>query len=101
MKSLIQELMSNEALTRLISLLGREQQRLNTNIDVTMLYLAGALGNCISRASARRIDLIRLPTDQVLPAGNTALLEAQITLFASMARMVRILTCAKKSSMWL
>lgn len=50
--------------------------------DVKKLYLAGAFGNYISRASARRIGLIDLPIDQVAPAGNTALLGAKLALFS-------------------
>jgi uncharacterized 2Fe-2S/4Fe-4S cluster protein (DUF4445 family) len=46
------------------------------------LYLAGAFGNYISRASARRIGLIDLPIEQVSPAGNTALLGAKLALFS-------------------
>jgi uncharacterized 2Fe-2S/4Fe-4S cluster protein (DUF4445 family) len=50
--------------------------------DLKELYLAGAFGNYISRASARRIGLIHLPIDQVSPAGNTALLGAKLALFS-------------------
>ena len=50
--------------------------------DLKKLYLAGAFGNYISRASARRIGLIDLPIDQVSPAGNTALLGAKLALFS-------------------
>ncbi len=49
--------------------------------DVTRLYLAGAFGNYINRASARRIGLIDFPPDIVEPAGNTALLGAKLALF--------------------
>ncbi|MGE5325886.1 MAG: ASKHA domain-containing protein [Deltaproteobacteria bacterium] len=45
------------------------------------LYLAGAFGNYVSRASAHRIGLISYPPDQVQPAGNTALLGAKLVLF--------------------
>jgi uncharacterized 2Fe-2S/4Fe-4S cluster protein (DUF4445 family) len=45
------------------------------------LYLAGAFGNYVSRTSASRIGLIDFPTDQVQPAGNTALLGAKLALF--------------------
>jgi uncharacterized 2Fe-2S/4Fe-4S cluster protein (DUF4445 family) len=51
--------------------------------DLKKLYLAGAFGNYVSRASARRIGLIQLPVDQVSPAGNTALLGAKLALFSS------------------
>jgi uncharacterized 2Fe-2S/4Fe-4S cluster protein (DUF4445 family) len=49
--------------------------------DLTRLYLAGAFGNYISRASARRIGLLRFPLEMVKPAGNTALLGAKLALF--------------------
>ncbi len=60
-------------------LLGRLGAGIN---DVKKLYLAGAFGNYISRASARRIGLIDMPIDQVSPAGNTALLGAKLALFS-------------------
>jgi uncharacterized 2Fe-2S/4Fe-4S cluster protein (DUF4445 family) len=50
--------------------------------DVTALYLAGAFGNYIKVASARRIGLLEFPDDIIQPAGNTALLGARRTLFA-------------------
>ncbi len=46
------------------------------------LYLAGAFGNYVSRASAYRIGLIDFPPQQVQPAGNTALRGAKLALFA-------------------
>jgi uncharacterized 2Fe-2S/4Fe-4S cluster protein (DUF4445 family) len=49
--------------------------------DLTRLYLAGAFGNYISRASARRIGLLDFPLEKVKPAGNTALLGAKLALF--------------------
>jgi uncharacterized 2Fe-2S/4Fe-4S cluster protein (DUF4445 family) len=49
--------------------------------DLTQLYLAGAFGNYISRASARRIGLLDFPPEMVTPAGNTALLGAKLALF--------------------
>ena len=45
------------------------------------VHLAGAFGNYISRASARRIGLIDFPVEQVEPAGNTALRGAKMALF--------------------
>ena len=60
-------------------LLGRLGAGIN---DVKKLYLAGAFGNYISRASARRIGLIDMPIGQVSPAGNTALLGAKLALFS-------------------
>lgn len=49
--------------------------------DLGRVYLAGAFGNYIKRASARRIGLLHFPPDQVQPAGNTALLGAKLALF--------------------
>ena len=45
------------------------------------LYLAGAFGNYINRASAQRIGLINFPSEKVEAAGNTALLGAKLALF--------------------
>jgi uncharacterized 2Fe-2S/4Fe-4S cluster protein (DUF4445 family) len=50
--------------------------------DVTHLYLAGAFGNYIDRASARRIGLLPVPEERIQPVGNTALLGAKLALFA-------------------
>jgi len=50
--------------------------------DLTRLYLAGAFGNYIDRSSARRIGLIKFPSEKVQPAGNTALLGAKVALFS-------------------
>jgi uncharacterized 2Fe-2S/4Fe-4S cluster protein (DUF4445 family) len=49
--------------------------------DLTRLYLAGAFGNYINRASAQRIGLLNFPPDLVTPSGNTALLGAKLALF--------------------
>ncbi len=49
--------------------------------DIQQLHLAGAFGNYISRSSAQRIGLLRVPLQRVLPAGNTALLGAKRALF--------------------
>jgi uncharacterized 2Fe-2S/4Fe-4S cluster protein (DUF4445 family) len=49
--------------------------------DLSRIYLAGAFGNYISRASARRIGLLGLPPERVEPAGNTALRGAKLALF--------------------
>ncbi len=49
--------------------------------DLQQLHLAGAFGNYISRASAQRIGLLRVPLNRVVPAGNTALLGAKRALF--------------------
>jgi uncharacterized 2Fe-2S/4Fe-4S cluster protein (DUF4445 family) len=50
--------------------------------NVTRLYLAGAFGNYINRASAQRIGLLQFPIELIQPAGNTALLGAKMALFA-------------------
>lgn len=44
------------------------------------VHLAGAFGNYINRASARRIGLLPFPIDRVRPAGNTAILGARMIL---------------------
>ncbi len=49
--------------------------------DLRTLYLAGAFGNYLNRASARRIGLLEVPLEKVEPAGNTALLGAKLALF--------------------
>jgi uncharacterized 2Fe-2S/4Fe-4S cluster protein (DUF4445 family) len=49
--------------------------------DVDRVYLAGAFGNYVSRASARRIGMLDFADDVVEPAGNTALLGAKLALF--------------------
>ncbi|MCC7519192.1 MAG: DUF4445 domain-containing protein [Verrucomicrobiae bacterium] len=51
--------------------------------DLKALYLAGAFGNYINRASARRIGLIPYPREVVHSSGNTALLGAKMALFLS------------------
>jgi uncharacterized 2Fe-2S/4Fe-4S cluster protein (DUF4445 family) len=53
--------------------------------DIRQLHLAGAFGNYVSRASARRIGLLHLPLDRIIPAGNTALLGAKRALFEDAA----------------
>lgn len=49
--------------------------------DLTRIHLAGAFGNYINQASARRIGLLDFPAERVTPAGNTALLGAKLALF--------------------
>ncbi len=49
--------------------------------DLKRIYLAGAFGNYINRASARKIGLIDFPPEKTKPAGNTALLGAKMALF--------------------
>ncbi len=65
---------------------------------IERVYLAGAFGNYVDRASARRIGLIDFPEEKVTPAGNTALLGAKLALFrtrpeerdfAALRRLVR------------
>lgn len=48
--------------------------------DVKCVYLAGAFGNYISRASARRIGLLQFTDEQIRPVGNSALLGAKMAL---------------------
>jgi uncharacterized 2Fe-2S/4Fe-4S cluster protein (DUF4445 family) len=48
--------------------------------DISRLYLAGAFGNYVNRASAVRIGLLTLPIDRIEPAGNTALRGAKMAL---------------------
>jgi uncharacterized 2Fe-2S/4Fe-4S cluster protein (DUF4445 family) len=52
--------------------------------EITRLYLAGAFGNSIARTGARRIGLLRLDEDRIVPAGNTALQGAKRALFADL-----------------
>ena len=49
--------------------------------DVERLYLAGAFGNYVNRASARRVGLIDFPDEKIEQAGNTALLGTKLALF--------------------
>ena len=53
--------------------------------DLGSIYLAGAFGNYINRASARRIGLIDFPAEKVVPAGNTALRGAKSALFRDLS----------------
>ena len=57
-----------------------------TREDVACLYLAGAFGNYINHASARRIGLLDFPPERIKPAGNTALLGAKLALFGLQER---------------
>jgi uncharacterized 2Fe-2S/4Fe-4S cluster protein (DUF4445 family) len=54
--------------------------------DLHRIYLAGAFGNYLNRASARRIGLIDFPLEGIEPAGNTALLGAKLSLFSDLPR---------------
>jgi uncharacterized 2Fe-2S/4Fe-4S cluster protein (DUF4445 family) len=49
--------------------------------DVARIYLAGAFGNYVNTASARRIGLVAFPSEKIIPAGNTALRGAKRALF--------------------
>ena len=49
--------------------------------ELQHLYLAGAFGNYVNRTSARRIGLLNFPPEMIIPAGNTALLGAKMSLF--------------------
>jgi len=49
--------------------------------DVQRVYLAGAFGNYVNAAGARRIGLFEFPLETVSPAGNTALSGARRASF--------------------
>jgi len=49
--------------------------------DISRVYLAGAFGNYVNTASARRIGLVNFPSEKIHPAGNTALRGAKRALF--------------------
>jgi uncharacterized 2Fe-2S/4Fe-4S cluster protein (DUF4445 family) len=49
--------------------------------DLAQVFLAGAFGNYINQASARRIGLLDFDGQRVRPSGNTALLGAKLALF--------------------
>ncbi len=53
-----------------------------TRDDLAQVFLAGAFGNYLNLASARRIGLLDLGADRIRPAGNTALLGAKLALFS-------------------
>lgn len=56
-------------------------EQLGSTLDASeRIHLAGAFGNYISRANARRIGLLPFPPERVEPAGNTALLGAKMVL---------------------
>lgn len=48
--------------------------------DLGRVWLAGAFGNAIDRASAHAVGLLPIPPERVTPAGNTALLGARLAL---------------------
>jgi uncharacterized 2Fe-2S/4Fe-4S cluster protein (DUF4445 family) len=49
--------------------------------DLEQVYLAGAFGNYVNQASARKIGLLDVPAESIRAAGNTALLGAKLSLF--------------------
>jgi uncharacterized 2Fe-2S/4Fe-4S cluster protein (DUF4445 family) len=49
--------------------------------DIARVYLAGAFGNYVNTASARRIGLVSFPPEKIVPSGNTALRGAKRALF--------------------
>lgn len=49
--------------------------------DLSRLYLAGAFGNYMNPASARRIGLLDCPPERIVSAGNTSLLGTKMALF--------------------
>ena len=57
------------------------QDRGATQTDVAQVFLAGAFGNYINQANARRIGLFHFPSETILASGNTALLGAKLALF--------------------
>jgi uncharacterized 2Fe-2S/4Fe-4S cluster protein (DUF4445 family) len=58
--------------------------------DIQHLHLAGAFGNYVSIASARRIGLLHMAQERIHAAGNTALLGAKIALFSDMNRFTEL-----------
>ncbi|MBM5811076.1 MAG: DUF4445 domain-containing protein [Gammaproteobacteria bacterium] len=51
--------------------------------QVARVYVAGAFGNYVDQASARRIGLLDFPDTAIEPVGNSALLGAKIALFGT------------------
>lgn len=49
--------------------------------DLSVLYVAGAFGNHINPAAARRIGLVEPPVSAIRPVGNAALHGAKMALF--------------------
>jgi uncharacterized 2Fe-2S/4Fe-4S cluster protein (DUF4445 family) len=49
--------------------------------DLKQVFLAGAFGNYVNQASARRIGLLNVAAEGICAAGNTALLGAKLALF--------------------
>jgi uncharacterized 2Fe-2S/4Fe-4S cluster protein (DUF4445 family) len=67
--------------------------------DVERVYLAGAFGNYVNRASARRIGLIGFPDEKIQQAGNTALLGAKLALFTDDLEFADIRPCVEHISL--
>jgi uncharacterized 2Fe-2S/4Fe-4S cluster protein (DUF4445 family) len=57
--------------------------------ELSRIYLAGAFGNYINKASAQRIGMLNVPAERIQPAGNTALLGAKLALFNSIGHDLR------------
>ena len=56
--------------------------RLSASLDdIRRVHLAGAFGNYVSRASARRIGMLHFPVERIVASGNTALHGARRALF--------------------
>ncbi len=56
-------------------------RRFGPETALTRVDLAGAFGNYLDLAGARRIGLIKQPSESVRPVGNAALLGAKLALF--------------------
>jgi uncharacterized 2Fe-2S/4Fe-4S cluster protein (DUF4445 family) len=54
--------------------------------DIRTVYLAGAFGNYVRIASARRIGLLEVESSRVVPAGNTALRGVRMALLCPSRR---------------
>jgi uncharacterized 2Fe-2S/4Fe-4S cluster protein (DUF4445 family) len=66
---------------------------------IDTVYLAGAFGNYVNRASAQRIGLIDFPPDRVRPSGNTALHGAKRALYTSDADLTSITNLVRHVSL--
>jgi uncharacterized 2Fe-2S/4Fe-4S cluster protein (DUF4445 family) len=58
--------------------------------DIEKVFVAGAFGNYVSTASARRIGLLAFPPEKIFPAGNTALRGAKRELFEAPEDCLRL-----------
>jgi uncharacterized 2Fe-2S/4Fe-4S cluster protein (DUF4445 family) len=68
--------------------------------DVARVFLAGAFGNYINRASAQRIGMLGFPAEVIQPVGNTALLGAKIALFAPSAPALQYVDLRARVTHW-